>query len=330
MDLSRRDTPIVVFQKPDLTVVIPCLNAGGTIAVQLEALAAQRWSRSWEAVLCDNGSTDGSLQIAWQFRNKIPNFRIIEAHKRKGPSHARNAGMEAALSDKIAFCDADDEVGPGWVAAMGEALSSNQVVGGRILFDKFNTPEEDGKFSLMWQDGLYRKQLLPQASTCNMGIRREVHRAIGGFDESLPRFQDADYCLRLQSAGYKLHYVPEAVVQYRISRTSKSLADLFYRERTCMASDFWLYKRYKSLGMQRPDYKLRNLLFLLPRLAAKMCFSALADIESWKQWKMNFTMHSGRLVGYLQGRFTTPRSKLPDTREKSRLESGSDSILRNR
>jgi glycosyltransferase involved in cell wall biosynthesis len=45
-----------------LSVVIACYNAAETLPVQLEALSKQEWSRQWEVVLADNGSTDDSAQ----------------------------------------------------------------------------------------------------------------------------------------------------------------------------------------------------------------------------------------------------------------------------
>ena len=61
------------------SVIIPCYNAETTIRAQLEALGSQDWSEPWEIILVDNGSTDQSLQIARQYEEKLPNFKIVQA-----------------------------------------------------------------------------------------------------------------------------------------------------------------------------------------------------------------------------------------------------------
>src|SRR6266545_10527 len=106
-----------------LSVVVPCFNSAKTIAIQLEALANQTWSEPWEVIVADNGSTDSSVAIAESYKKRLPHLRIVDASDRRGAGHARNVGAAAAAGDLLAFCDADDEVAPGWLSAMGQALS---------------------------------------------------------------------------------------------------------------------------------------------------------------------------------------------------------------
>ena len=54
----------------ELSVIIPCFNAEVTIVVQLEALANQRWSKPWEVIVSDNGSTDNSMEIVKSFMKR--------------------------------------------------------------------------------------------------------------------------------------------------------------------------------------------------------------------------------------------------------------------
>lgn len=123
-----------------LSIIIPCFNAGQTIAVQLEALAQQEWSQPWEIIIADNGSTDETIKIVQTYQQRLPNLKIVDASKKRGAAHARNVGARVAQSEALAFCDADDEVAPGWVAAMGEALSEYDLVGGRDEHWKLNEP----------------------------------------------------------------------------------------------------------------------------------------------------------------------------------------------
>ena len=108
-----------------LSVIIPCLNAANTIAVQLDALAAQQWDQPWEVIVADNGSTDDSIAIIERYKTTLPHLRIADASARRGQPYALNVGAMAATGEALAFCDADDEVAPGWLSAMGEALSKH-------------------------------------------------------------------------------------------------------------------------------------------------------------------------------------------------------------
>lgn len=288
----------------ELSVIIPCLNAEATLSVQLEALARQQWSEPWELIISDNGSTDNSIAIARKYENRFSAFRIVDSSDRRTSFHARNIGVRTAVTECLAFCDADDEVAPGWVAAMGDALRAYDVVYGQFRFDKFNEARQAELATRQWKNGLYKGRFLPGGGTGNLGVKRWVHEAIGGFDECLPRFGDADYYWRLQLEGFKLHYIPQAVVQVRKGRVNTSFAYLFWRGRTASAANYWLYKRYKHLGMLHPN-PLKNSMAAWFRVFRGAKTAAL-DKERRYAWLKSLFSVSGDLVGQLQGRITNP------------------------
>lgn len=123
-----------------LSVIIPCYNGANTIADQLEALANQEWSEPWEIIVADNRSTDNSMAIVKQYQERLPNLRIVDASARQGQPYALNCGAEAAVGESLAFCDADDVVGPCWLVAMGQALSKYDFVACRFDTEKLNPP----------------------------------------------------------------------------------------------------------------------------------------------------------------------------------------------
>lgn len=313
----------------ELSVIIPCLNAEATIATQLDALCAQRWNKTWEVIVADNGCTDKSMEIARRYADRL-SIRIVDASgKRKQSFYARNVAVRAAAADLLAFCDADDEVCPEWVAAMGEALGQHEFVAGHPCFDRFNTPEEDEFFSRLWKDGVYSRQFLPHAGAGNIGIRRSLHDAIGGFDERLPRFADGDYSWRIQLAGYKIHYEPRARYQYRIGRVNPSLAYLFRRGWTASAADYWTYKKYRSVGVKKdmiiPAYRtvtqssLRSFRVAkaLPRTLARAVVKR--DAQSIRRWLEALATQSGEMVGQFLGAVRNPCAPYPRDQMRIRL-----------
>lgn len=288
-----------------LSIIIPCLNAEATLPVQLEALSGQEWNRPWEVIVVDNGSRDDSVRVATAYRKCLSNLTVVKAPEKKSASYARNVGARKAASDRLAFCDADDEVGPGWVASIGEALDKYCVVHGRFRFDKFNDPHQAEKAAAGWKDGLTQKHFLPGGGTGNLGIHRWVHEKIGGFAECIPRFEDSDYYWKIQLEGFTLHYVPEAVVQVRIGRIKPTLTDWFRRYRTGAAGKYWLYRRFKHLGM-RPDPQLENAFVAWLKVARRGLDGGLGAEHRRREWLKKFAQHSGTLAGEIQGRVMNP------------------------
>ena len=281
-----------------LSVVIPCYNAAHTIATQLEALVSQRWSEPWEVIVADNRSTDDSMAIVEQYRERLPNLRIAGASARQGQPYALNVGAQAAVGDALAFCDADDMVGAGWVAAMGKALSKYDFVACRFDVEKLNAPWVQNIHQNPQADRVQKythPPYLPHAGGGSLGVKRSLHEAIGGLDESLPFLHDTDYCWRLQLAGTQLYFVPDAVVHVRYRKTLGGI----YRQACGYAQyNVLLYKRYRPLGMprfsRRTDVKAWvHLLRRLPRIR---------DKTSLAQWVWNFGWQMGRLQGSIKHR----------------------------
>src|SRR5207244_3518041 len=90
-----------------ISVIVPVYNAMPMLAEQLEALSKQTYRGPWELIIADNGSSDGSREIAEAWRSRIPSLRVVDASARRGPATARNVGVEAATGGLLAFCDAD-------------------------------------------------------------------------------------------------------------------------------------------------------------------------------------------------------------------------------
>jgi glycosyltransferase involved in cell wall biosynthesis len=204
--------------QPKLTVVIPALNAAGEIAGQLDALAAQDWNEPWEVLVADGGSTDGTQAVVERYRDRLPGLRIVDASGRRGQAHGLNAGVAAARAEAVAFCDADDEVAPGWVAAMGEALARHELVACQSDATKLNESWIEETRDSQAAGELSRTSFPPYApfaGSGGLGVRRAVHQRLGGFDEGMPAIFDVEFCLRAHAAGVELVLVPEALLHYR-------------------------------------------------------------------------------------------------------------------
>lgn len=278
-----------------LSVIIACYNSAQTLGEQLDALAGQT-ILPWEVILADNGSRDETRAIAAHYQTRFPNLRIIDASDRRGAAHARNAGVRAATGEAIAFCDADDVVALDWVGAMTLALSQHDFVASRFEFRKLNRSEfVRGPCQ---EDGLqeFTPPFLPYAGGCGLGIRRSVHMAVGGQDETLPAVEDTDYCLRVQLAGTPLHFASDAIVHVRFCTDLNGM----YRQGFSWGSGkIALYKRYRPHGLQRPPVwqSVRGLLAFFAHLGVSLVRrEPPSTYVWWLGWRL------GRIVGALRYR----------------------------
>lgn len=197
---------------PAISVIIAAYNAAATLPAQLEALADQKVAVDWEVVVCDNGSTDGTADLVRAASARMPWVRLVDASQRRGPGAARNVGARAAGGALLAFCDADDVVAEGWLAAMLDSLSRATLVTGRSRRPEFNSRPDDRR-TFSW--GIYRVPYFPYlagAGAGNMGVHRDAFLDVGGFDEDLRTGEDLDLCWRMQLAGHELVEDPRAVV----------------------------------------------------------------------------------------------------------------------
>lgn len=229
-----------------LSVIIPCFNAANTIATQLEALADQDYDQPWEVIIADNGSTDDTVAIVKQYQQRLPNLRLVDASARPGAAYARNLGVSVAESEWLAFCDADDQVAPGWVAALAAALAKADFVVGSQEYNKLNQPwlAQACRYA-EGQSGIRDHAYRPWACANNLGVKRSVHQQIGGFDETLLAVEDVDYCWRAQQAGVSLEYAPKAQIHYRYRPTMQGL---WQRWQKIGFYDIFLLKKHQKMG----------------------------------------------------------------------------------
>ncbi len=276
----------------DVSVVIPVYNPGPLLAQQLDALRSQDFGGSWEVVIADNGTTDGSLDALGGIRD-VP-VRVVDARSRRGPSHARNVGAQAARGRWLAFCDADDVAAPEWLSRLFDARATGDVIAGVYDIARLNAPE----LSSLRGTSDYWKGLpkgpcgfLPFANTGNMMIRRDAFVSMCGFDESLSHCEDVEFSWRAQLAGLSLALAPEAVIGYRFRATA---LDTFRQMKQYTLAETQLYLRYRDAGARRqsPSQVLARAFWVVSRSPY-----AVLDTKRRFLW---FSV-AGTLVGRVRG-----------------------------
>ncbi|GAA5108145.1 glycosyltransferase family A protein [Alloalcanivorax gelatiniphagus] len=203
--------------RADCSVVIPAYNAARVIGDQLQALRDQRGAPPFEVVIADNGSTDDLRGAVARCRDDGFSPEIVDASRNRGVSVARNVGIGAATTDRVLVCDADDVVSPGWVRAMAEGLDAGPLVSGPVETSRLSGGSAGWVPIETRTSDLFEVWGLRYGIGCNLGLRREVWEAVGGFDETFPAgAEEIDFAWRAADLGHHFTYVPDGLIHYRI------------------------------------------------------------------------------------------------------------------
>ena len=246
---------------PDVAVsiLLACRNGAATLDETLDSLAAQVWDRPWEIVYIDNGSTDGSVAVfeAAAARHPEVAMRFVDAASVAGKSRALNLGAAAAAGRSLMFCDADDTVAPGWLAAMGEALERHDFVACRFDLTRHNPDWVVASRDPFQVDSLPiipHEPFCPVAGGASLGMHRAVYEGLGGFDPDFPTSEDTDFCIRAHLAGYRLAFVPEAIYHYRLRddmRAIRRQAHAYARSEALLRARYMPAQRFLARGPWR-------------------------------------------------------------------------------
>lgn len=230
-------------------MIVPVRNGAALLGCQLAALERQGYRGRWEVVVADNGSSDGTGAVVAAWTDRLAVRRVV-ADRRRGINVARNAGVAAAGGDLLAFCDADDRVAPGWLEALADAARRADLVGGRLDEEALNQDPRAPRRPRHPRDRLPTALgFLSFAPGANLAIWADVLGALGGFDE---RFvlgnDDVDLAFRVQLAGHRLGYAPDAVVDYRHRSRGR---ELFLQFRNYGRSEPLLFRLHRHHGVDR-------------------------------------------------------------------------------
>lgn len=154
-----------------------------------------------------------------------------------GVSYARNLGIKAAQHDWLIFTDDDVLVAPDWFGVLARALvdaGSHAIVTGRVLAARADptgglAPSTKSDERPAVYAGRVEGDVLFSG---NMALHKAAIAAIGYFDERLgpgtrfPAAEDNDLGFRLLEAGYRIRYVPQAVLYHRAWRTEQDYLGL--------------------------------------------------------------------------------------------------------
>lgn len=274
---------------PRIAVIVLTLNQREMTLRCLETLLGQEGAE-FRVLVWDNGSSDGTAEAV---RRAFPDVLVHRHPSNLGVASGRNAAAELALREldptHLLFLDNDMVLEPGFVAGLLAPFAEDERVGQtqaklRFADDPERLNDGGGCEITFWLartrpvgyrelDRGQRDRRSPCISCGGaMMVRADVFRELGGFDAGFDPFgpEDLDFSLRLQEAGYRALYVPEAVAYHEVSHTfGAGYTEQYARHK----ARHWLrfLKRHASLPQRLGFYLLGG-----PFLVGRMLLRELA------------------------------------------------------
>ncbi|HUW22052.1 MAG TPA: glycosyltransferase family 2 protein [Candidatus Bathyarchaeia archaeon] len=216
-----------------VSIIIVSFNTKNILEKCLGSLEHGCWGLkgSWEVVVVDNGSTDGSAEFLRQWQKENLAYQFIGLAKNYGFSKAVNQGIKKAEGKYLLLLNSDVICRKGAIVSLikfTEKTESVGIVGGRLLnpdgtpqSSVFHLPTISGAVREFWlgQSGAFQKYLpdgdkpviVEAVVGAVMLIPKQVTEKVGLFDKRFfLYFEDLDYCRRLRKAGFRIYYFPQA------------------------------------------------------------------------------------------------------------------------
>lgn len=196
-----------------VSVVMPTHNRASILPLAVESVRAQTYG-NWELLVVEDGGERSAARLVEGIGE--PRIRVLE-REHAGLCAARNAGLEAARGELIAYLDDDNRMDPGWLRTVAWAFErrpdADVLFGGYVIDDvaRLNDAEGGGMPGLVLNE--FSRDRLAEANPADMSaIAHRAGLAEARFDESLSNLGDWELLARLTAA--KDPFVVPAIACY--------------------------------------------------------------------------------------------------------------------
>ena len=193
-----------------ISIITITYNSASSLQRALDSVQSQTY-KDIEHVIIDGASTDGTRKLIEAYAKQHKNVKWV-SEKDNGIYDAINKGIRLATGDVIGFLHSDDMFySVDSIGQIAAAFEQNQadVVYGDLQYMRGN------KVVRRWKSNTFNPRALkygwmPPHPT--VYVRREVYQQVGEYDSWFRISADYDMILRIFTAGYNTHYIPEVLV----------------------------------------------------------------------------------------------------------------------
>jgi hypothetical protein len=230
----------------DLTIAIVSYNAKEDLARCLESIFASNGLGSFEVIVADNASTDGTVAM---LAARFPHVRVIASKENLGFGRASNLCWPEAKSSLVLFLNSDTLVPAGALDRLVDLARKHPeagAIGPRLLYPEGEIQMSYGSMpgiatellQKLWNAGYARgkgplrrairrryarERYVDWVSGACLLTRRDTLETVSGFDETFFLYsEDVDLCARIRATGARILFTPEVEIVHLLGRSVSS------------------------------------------------------------------------------------------------------------
>ena len=209
----------MVPNSPRVSIIIPSYQSARTLSKAIKSVLVQDYT-DFELIVVDNGSTDSTSEVIQEAKEQDQRIRGLRLDNNQRPAGGRNAGVENARGEYIAFLDADDEWLPGklstqvallddhpdyslvftdsWIVNLKTDEKCKHSIGNEGILSHLNFQPVDGYKNTYMVSGpltqaIYTKSFINMSTPL---LRRDKFLQTGGFNRDRFGTEDIDFWVR--------------------------------------------------------------------------------------------------------------------------------------
>ena len=242
-DDQQDQADLRVAPQVPVSVLVPSFRRKHYLERALASVAAQEGVRPLEVIVVDDGSGDGTAELA-----RVAGARVIEKERNEGLCRARADALDAARGEWVAFLDDDDEWMPCHLATVWARRGGHVIVATTSI--SFGGSMRRVHGAATGRPEVVRspaRLMFPENSftTSAVLVRREVLLSCGGFDRNLDYLEDVDAWMRALEHGSGL-LAPEVTCLYRHHEGQVSRRRTEMQEATAYVMDKYRHRSWFS------------------------------------------------------------------------------------
>ncbi|MDD3138308.1 MAG: glycosyltransferase [Lachnospiraceae bacterium] len=214
-----------------ISVIMGIYNCEETLVEAINSILTQTFN-DWELIMCDDGSTDGTYDLAKQFAKQYDNIRVYRNKKNMGLNYTLNHCLKHAKGTYIARMDGDDISLPERFQVETDFLDKHPEYA--IVSTPIQYFDESGIFMVGQANGEpERNRIVLSVPFCHAAcmVRREAFEKVNGYtvEDKYLRVEDWQLWIKMYAAGFKGYNINKPLYMMRDDRDAKARRKFKYR-----------------------------------------------------------------------------------------------------
>lgn len=238
-----------------VSVIMPAYNSAAFILEAIDSVLQQSYPH-WELIIIDDASSDSTAVLVEELVAKEPRISLIKNKINIGPGESRNAGIQAAKGDLIAFLDSDDLWLPEKLEVQIKFMQKNKLV---MCFSSYLLMDENGKRNSRWVEALpeltYSK-LLKSNYVGNLTALYDARRTGKIYAPKMRKRQDWGLWLSILKKSGPTRGIKEPLAIYRIRKESLSR-----NKYSLLYHNYKIYRKFLGFGRLKSGFFMGRFLW---------------------------------------------------------------------